>query len=71
MAKNTKVRLVKAGLESRRICEGSCGDVHLGPLDCPEGYSPDLNCTTNPPTLKCVKDSLFIGKTPKKKPRYL
>lgn len=67
MAKNTKVRLVKAGVESRRICEGSCGDVHLGPLDCPVGYSPHLNCTTNPPTLKCVKDSLSIAKKLKKR----
>ncbi len=67
MAKNTKVRFVKAKVGIKRICEGSCGDVHLGPIDCPKGYSPYLNCATNPPTLRCVKDSLTVGKKSKKR----
>jgi hypothetical protein len=37
-----------------RTCSGKCGDQSVGPIDCPEGKSPFLNCTVNPPTLECV-----------------
>lgn len=43
-------------MPTTRTCSGSCGDVGVGPIDCPEGTSPHLDCTKNPPTLKCVKD---------------
>lgn len=36
-----------------RTCSGSCGGTQVGPISCPEGQSPVLNCTTNPPTISC------------------
>lgn len=39
-----------------RTCSGKCGDQQVGPIDCPEGTSPHLNCVVDPPTLACVKD---------------
>lgn len=56
--KNTMVSFKKVGGRKRRICSGRCGDVELGPIDCPVGYSPHLNCVANPPTLTCVRDSV-------------
>jgi len=41
-----------------RTCSGSCDGVALGPINCPAGSSPHLNCTTNPPTLTCVNDGV-------------
>lgn len=58
MAKSTNVRLVKSGAKKKRVCSGSCDGVKVGPIDCPEGTSPHLDCTVNPPTLKCVKNSI-------------
>lgn len=37
-----------------RQCSGTCGNVSVGPIDCPEGKSPFLNCVANPPTISCV-----------------
>lgn len=39
-----------------RQCSGRCGSTQVGPINCPEGTSPSLNCTSNPPTIRCVKD---------------
>jgi len=47
---------------TERYCSGSCDGTQVGPIPCPEGYSPFLNCTTNPPTIECVKDSLRVSR---------
>ncbi len=36
-----------------RTCSGRCGNTQLGPINCPPGKSPDLNCARRPPTLGC------------------
>ena len=41
------------GGPTKRTCSGSCGGATAGPIDCPEGQSPSLDCSTNPPTISC------------------
>ena len=43
----------EAGRILSRTCSGRCGDTPVGPIACPEGQSPVLDCTTNPPSLSC------------------
>ncbi|HEX6513791.1 MAG TPA: hypothetical protein VF157_15915, partial [Chloroflexota bacterium] len=42
----------------QRTCAGACGTGDqrrtVGPIDCPDSKSPFLDCTVDPPTLKCV-----------------
>ena len=40
------------GSGGNRTCSGSCGGATIGPINCPTGSSPHLNCVTN--TLTCV-----------------
>jgi hypothetical protein len=43
----------ESGQVLSRTCSGRCGDTQVGPISCPEGQSPDLNCTTSPPSISC------------------
>lgn len=36
-----------------RTCSGKCGNTKVGPINCPPGHSPILDCTSNPPTITC------------------
>ncbi len=37
-----------------RECKGKCDGKTVGPIACPEGKSPSLDCGSNPPTIKCI-----------------
>jgi len=51
-----KIKYRKIGPKKKRICEGTCGGVQVGPIPCPEGYDAFLNCGADPPTITCIKE---------------
>jgi hypothetical protein len=49
-----QVSVEEGGGKAARTCSGKCGDVAVGPIPCPDGMSPVLDCTKSPPTLSCI-----------------
>ena len=37
-----------------RTCKGRCGSRTVGPISCPAGKNPRINCGARPPTITCV-----------------
>jgi hypothetical protein len=52
-----------------RTCSGDCDGVKVGPISCPEGQSPVLDCTANPPTLTCEDRSSATASVPRVGPQ--